>query len=1011
VNETILLKRFIEFLKATLKYRTPKLKTHLSGLVLIFTLSLSSSTSSSAQTPNLGLLEDFSIYTSFGAVANTAASHIYGNIGSHAGAISGFLPPSTVNGTIESANLVTAQCAVDVQSLYNEILAMPQTVFGHPASFGSGEIIFPGVYSEAGAGGILLDLTLDAQGDPCALFIFKFGGAFNTGATTNVKLINGASASNIFWVSAGAIGMAASTQMKGTLISSPGAVSMGAGGILEGRMLSTGGAISMNNSIITAKSFTTWNGMTNSDWFNNANWSDGVPTSNSEVIVPTNCLNMPIINGTGAVLLDIKIASGATLEIANSNQLDIYRDLDIQGSFIANTSTVKFLGDCIPTALNSSGTVSFYSVVVKKTSDVTVTSGLWELRGVMSILGGSFITNDALTVISDANGTGSIGEIIGVGISGEITMERYIDAGATNWRYLGSAVAGATIGDFNDDFITAGYPGSHFPNFGWVSVYTYDETLAPSFGYLAATDTGQIILPGQGIHVWSGDTITGTQPFVVDFNGVANQGDITFNVSYTNTGTPTEDGWNHIANPYPSTIDWDDSSWTKTNMANATYIYNPDNGQYATYVAGASTNGGSKYIPSQQAFWVTAFAAAPVLIAKEGVKSDFDHPFLKSEEVFNAGLKIRLSGNEEFDEAVVRHIDGATESFDHQFDANKYGGGWGLYPQVSLIDVNSNDLTVHSFENLNQEVIIPIRTVVFSDGVYSLEFDHVNDLDVLCLRLEDTYTGIIYTVEEETSLLFEMSDTTYAPRFNLILHKNYESQVIDNTCNDSLDGEIQIDFDLVSLDYTLFYSSATNIESDFADPLIITGLKSDIYTITVPALINSCGLNSFNFVVNEPSAITLEESIIDSENGYDGSISIVASGGIAPYEYLWENGANTERIENLDPGSYELTVTDANGCSVVLSYEIKSVFEVKTLHETDISFFYNMDDGIITLNNFSLEDDQEFIIHNADGKITDILALYLGDISFSYSSQHLSVGMYIITNSSSSWREKFVVIQ
>jgi hypothetical protein len=70
-----------------------------------------------------------------------------------------------------------------------------------------------------------------------------------------------------------------------------------------------------------------------------------------------------------------------------------------------------------------------------------------------------------------------------------------------------------------------------------------------------------------------------------------------------------------------------------------------------------------------------------------------------------------------------------------------------------------------------------------------------------------------------------------------------------------------------------------------------------------------------------------------------------------------------------------------------------------------------MDDGIITLNNFSLEDDQEFIIYNADGKIVDILHLYLGDSSFSYSSQHLSAGMYIITNSSSSLREKFVVIQ
>ena len=838
-----------EIIITIVNYCSLKFKKYFLAKLLTSFILFVLSTYTSAQSPNLGMTEHFTLFTSSGALSNTGASQIQRNVGSHAGAISGFGSPTTVEGTVESASAITAQAAIDLTILSNELLNTPQTVFGHSPNFGGGETVFPGVYKEAGAGTVFLDLILDGQYDSCAVFIFQFVGAFSTGAATHVKLINGARACNVFWTSGGAVALGASSQMKGTIIC-PGAVSIGAGSTLEGRVLSSSGAVSTGQVVTIARNITTWTGSVSSNWFNNANWSDGIPTNKTQVIIPANASNMPIIDVAGATLIDIQIDLGATLEISGSNQLDIYRNMDIQGSFIANASTLNFMGDCFPTSLSSSGTVSLYSVIVNKTSNVIVESGLWELRGIMSIEAGSFITNDSLTVISDSIGTASIGEITGAGISGEITMERYIDAGETNWRYIGSAVSGATIADFNDDFTTAGYPGSLFPNFGWVSIYTYDETLGPNLGYIPVSNANQNILTGQGIHVWCGDTITGTQPFVIDFTGDANQGDIPLSVSYTMTGTPDEDGWNHVANPYPSTIDWDDPDWAKTNIANATVVFNPDNGLYATYVSGTSTNNASRYIPSQQAFWVKAIGNSPVLIAKEGVKSNIDQPFLKTEEVLSPGLKIRISGNHQFDEVIVRNIEQATVNFDHEFDANKHWGGWGLYAQISLVDANNKDMTVHSFKKINQEVVIPIRAVVFSDGIYGIEFERIDELDVPCIKLEDTYTGIIYNVEEESVLLFEMYDTTLAPRFNLILAKSYETKVTDNSCYGSSKGEIIFDFDLPSIDYIFSSSDVILNETDFADPLIISGLASDKYTITIPNLINSCGVNTFNFVIN-----------------------------------------------------------------------------------------------------------------------------------------------------------------
>jgi hypothetical protein len=198
---------------------------------------------------DLGSIENFSIYTSLGAVSNTATSNIKGDIGSNDGAISGFGALSTVNGDFYNTNSVTAQADLDLNAAVVQINNTTTTAVHLPV-FGNGETLFPGVYSQAAAASLDGTLTLDGQGDPNAQFIFKIGGAFSSAAGATVILINCASPSNIFWLSGGAISMAASTTISGNLISSPGAVSIGSEGNIDGRMLSTTGAISIYGSIM-----------------------------------------------------------------------------------------------------------------------------------------------------------------------------------------------------------------------------------------------------------------------------------------------------------------------------------------------------------------------------------------------------------------------------------------------------------------------------------------------------------------------------------------------------------------------------------------------------------------------------------------------------------------------------------------------------------------------------------------------------------------------------------------
>ena len=135
---------------------------------------------------------------------------------------------------------------IDLQSTYDHLQSLVVTQAAHGVIFGNGEALIPGVYTIAGATSTAGTLYFDGQGNPDALFVMRIGAAFSAGVATKMVLLNGARASNIFWVIEGAASIEASTILKGTVITHAGAITMGAGGNLEGRLFSIVGAISVN---------------------------------------------------------------------------------------------------------------------------------------------------------------------------------------------------------------------------------------------------------------------------------------------------------------------------------------------------------------------------------------------------------------------------------------------------------------------------------------------------------------------------------------------------------------------------------------------------------------------------------------------------------------------------------------------------------------------------------------------------------------------------------------------
>jgi hypothetical protein len=147
-------------------------------------------------------------------------------------------------GLLASEPVSTAQAVIDLNTAYSALMDIPGTDVHGPV-LGNGETLTAGVYDMAAAASLAATLTLDGEGDTNALFVFRVAGALSSGALTTVVLIDGARSNNIFWISEGALSLAAGTIMKGTLIAHAGAVSAAADTDLEGRMFSVTGALSI----------------------------------------------------------------------------------------------------------------------------------------------------------------------------------------------------------------------------------------------------------------------------------------------------------------------------------------------------------------------------------------------------------------------------------------------------------------------------------------------------------------------------------------------------------------------------------------------------------------------------------------------------------------------------------------------------------------------------------------------------------------------------------------------
>ena len=200
----------------------------------------------------LGTAANFEVLAG-STVTNTGGTVVTGgDLGLTPGtSVTGFpLGLLTLPAAMHISDLVAAQAQLDLGIAYNYVAGL-QGGAALPADV-SGRTLTPGLYKNATS--VILsggNLTLDAQGNANAVFIFQVGTTLTTLSGTQIVLAGGAQAKNIFWQVGSSATLGTTSVFKGTILALQ-SITLQTGANLEGRALARNAAVTMDTNVVTA---------------------------------------------------------------------------------------------------------------------------------------------------------------------------------------------------------------------------------------------------------------------------------------------------------------------------------------------------------------------------------------------------------------------------------------------------------------------------------------------------------------------------------------------------------------------------------------------------------------------------------------------------------------------------------------------------------------------------------------------------------------------------------------
>ncbi|MBL4625946.1 MAG: PKD domain-containing protein, partial [Flavobacteriales bacterium] len=620
------------------------------------------------------------------------------------------------------------------------------------------------------------------------------------------------------------------------------------------------------------------------------------------------------------------------------------------GTFTPENSTVEMAGTAAQTI---QGTTSFNNLIINNAGGVSIVADSHSITNTLTLTNGLFTTNNAVTLFSNASGTGRIAEITGGSITDNIIAQRYV-SGNDDWRLLSSPVTGTTLADWQTEFWMSGFTGSTYPSNAFTSVYTYDETTLGDLnqGYVAATNSTDALTATTGFFAWVGALPVGSGiSKVLDLTGTANTGNQVVSVTYTDDPAydDSNDGWMLIGNPYPSDIDWSTVT-IGGGVTQFAYVYDPSTSTYITLDQSTST-----IIAQQQGFWVKASGSSGTVTFQEsdkvagGVFYKYDN---------SNSLTLEVNGQGYNNSTEIRLDENATVAYEPNFDAFKWYSTNPSAPNIMTLATNGFELDINTVEDTTLTVSVPVKLVVGISGMYSISIEDSSAmLTHNCLFLEDLHENITVDLRQNPSYTFYISDTVATARFVLHIGGKVQQVKEDVTCFGGEDGQIQLTGQGVGpWNYSVINISTgdTSIAQNVFSLINYSSLSAGDYKVSISNSNGSCAAVQDTITIEQPEQVQLIGTLMHVQCYGDssGSINISVSGGTVPYYFIWDNGATATSQVGLVQGIYSLTVADFEGCENMSVMTIEEGSEILVSFQLTEPTCFGENDGVLSAEVF-----------------------------------------------------------
>jgi hypothetical protein len=620
--------------------------------------------------------------------------------------------------------------------------------------------------------------------------------------------------------------------------------------------------ITLTVMLLAAFSFSFGQSNTDESGYQSSTWNDAGAWFGS--VVPDSTYNITVSGdanpGDGDVVTvsvrasvhDLLIAENATLNINSGQTLAIYGDLVLQSGATlvsANGGRVVFRNDTNAQTVtnNSSNTIEFSRLYTDNPNGITLSTGAasvardFELNSGVVDIDGSFTFLSANNLVSHISDVG-----IGANLTGNITVQRWVDSRDGGWNNIAASVVGTTVSDLDDEIAISGVTGADgfaFNSNGGAFISMW-KVNASTQSYEAVGNVTDPMTNGVGYEIW-----------LEDDNGswTGKAWELSGTVNLNNQKTIViESGWNLVGNPYPAFLNFGTITNNNFNITNNSY-----------WTVGSTTNTFTErtslqVIPPGQGFWVHTTDGTDIsLNPQNGFFGSTSDQFYKKEYTPNDEFRILITnqnsdrpqasnvflrknslayaGHDAIDLPIIRRPDPNTclVAFDNNGSKN----------MVNYVSTDANHLE------------LPLSVESGMEADFEMTFAGLDQFsEYQCISLHNKSTGEMTSIGADETYEFHL-DKNRPSEMTLIMSKDdYADCLIENIQTDS---EIKINSinKTIIADFALEQAALADIKIyDVMGNVIFTGQKNVGYNREVFPLDHiSSGVYLINVTINGES--------------------------------------------------------------------------------------------------------------------------------------------------------------